>query len=601
MPGLNDVVSQMRQTLAVTDPDLDTSTGTTTRKILDVVGEAAAEAYIDQHLITYQYDIDAKSEADLDEFCAMFGIIRYGARRATGSVIFSRGQGDLTQPLLIPVNTQVGTGTATVVTVVPAFMDNGVRSISVPVMAVLGGLSGNVGAGLLTNLLTPVQGITDVTNIQPITGGTPQESDTALRARWRRTAFRNLAGVEQMYLGIANDDDNVFNANVVGSSKRHREQVQVVGGSAVSTLAGAAFIYPDSAVFGPNIDAGDVLLRDHDYKFDAGANPPIVQTLATTYPSVDGAINQFEGAIMDLDFEYQPKASRNDPSQNIFNRVDVYVAGKRAREAVQSVIFSQNKRFSPAYGDLYSSVRFVREDDTSPQVNNVFIPLAYGPILSVPPTLSVEGQPTYVLGTDYWVVHEDSSFGYTPTSLFGLEWNAANLPPSGAIFVIGDSGDYTYNDVVLRVQTNIEAARLLGTDVKVHQAKQIGLRFNLAVVYSPGYSQDAVNEQIREALVALLTNFVFGTVLQASDVLQFVHNVQGVDNVRFLHQTDDSANYAMQRVVNGVVTHTYASTEGRAIDIPFADNEIPVFDSVGGGTTVNTPRIKAQNSFGVAG
>jgi hypothetical protein len=45
--SINDVVSQMRASLAVTDPDLDTSAGTTTRKIMDAVSESFVEAYLD--------------------------------------------------------------------------------------------------------------------------------------------------------------------------------------------------------------------------------------------------------------------------------------------------------------------------------------------------------------------------------------------------------------------------------------------------------------------------------------------------------------------------------------------------------------------------
>jgi hypothetical protein len=58
---VNDIVSRMRAALSLSEPDLDTTVGTPTRKILDAVGEVIAEAYVDRSLLTYQYDIDSKT------------------------------------------------------------------------------------------------------------------------------------------------------------------------------------------------------------------------------------------------------------------------------------------------------------------------------------------------------------------------------------------------------------------------------------------------------------------------------------------------------------------------------------------------------------
>lgn len=73
----------MRSALAVTDPDLDTSVGTTTRKILDAVAESIAESYLDQHMLSYTYDIDSKTEGDLDSFTQTIGgISRLAGKRS---------------------------------------------------------------------------------------------------------------------------------------------------------------------------------------------------------------------------------------------------------------------------------------------------------------------------------------------------------------------------------------------------------------------------------------------------------------------------------------------------------------------------------------
>ena len=86
------------------------------------------------------------------------------------------------------------------------------------------------------------------TNLSPTSGGTNTETDAALIERFKKTVFRSMAGTADMFMGVAledttpdnPDDETATQATVIGSSKRWREQVQVVmGGSgleAVSTI-----------------------------------------------------------------------------------------------------------------------------------------------------------------------------------------------------------------------------------------------------------------------------------------------------------------------------------------------------------------------------
>jgi len=64
----DDIVTQMRDALLISDPEVDTSVGTPLRKILDAVGNSLADAYVENHLLSYAYDIDSKIDADLDAF-----------------------------------------------------------------------------------------------------------------------------------------------------------------------------------------------------------------------------------------------------------------------------------------------------------------------------------------------------------------------------------------------------------------------------------------------------------------------------------------------------------------------------------------------------
>lgn len=636
MPAFNDIVSQMRAALALADPDLDTSTGTTSRKILDVVAESIAESYLDQHMLSYQYDIDAKFGDDLDQFCQIVGgIVRYGAKRATGTVVFTRSAQDAASTLLILVNTQIATSTSpqvSVTTITPAFMDIGVRTVVVPVQAVDGGAQGNVGAGTLNVLLSPVQGVQGVTNVAPLSGGAAQETDDQLRLRWKQTAFRNIAGSEQFYLGLARadgfkHDPGCTMANVIGASKTYREQVQITSGSAQSQADDVVYAYPTSSVLGADIDGSDVAVRDQDYSFDTTTTPPTIHNL--------GGLT--EGGIYDLVYEYVPVDSRNDGANGITNRIDIWCNGVRPVGAVQSIIFDSTKRFSSVSTDALYYQKFVRPDGTHPGTYgggsmtkaNAFIPLAWGPIVTLPPTLSVAATtyfmatPDHPIGTTdgsgnvyaYQMVHMDGPFGWTPQSLFGIEWDLDHLPPTHSVIVVGEQdsidgtvvSDYTYNEVPRSIQQDIENWRLTGTDAKVHQAKLQNLRFNLAVILDPKVGRSSALGQIATALSSYCSSLAFDSTVQVGEALRAVLNCSAVTNARFLSANDFPGSWTystrnnfptgIQKIVAGVVATTYVDTNGRPMDVTFGDAELVAFDSLGGGNP-GEPSVRAQNTFG---
>lgn len=608
MASQTEIVSQMIAGLAVTDPELDTSTGSVTRKILDVAAEAISEAYIDNHLLSYQYDIDSKIDADLDAFVQLFGLARYAARRATGTVTFSRTVA--TDLVAIPINSQVNsTATAVdtgdqiaVLTMSTGILDIGDLSVTVPVQAIQAGPDGNLAANTLTAMATPTTGVIAVTNTNALTGGAFQETDLELRDRWKKTVFRSMAGTESMFLGIATNDADCTSANVVGATKRRREQVQVASGVAQSTAADVFYTYSSGQMVGKDIDNGDMALPAVHYTWDTGSNPPrIVITDTAGYP---------DGTLLDLDFAYVPKASRNDPSNNITNRVDVWCAGNRPVSAAQTVVFRNTLGFSASSSSLYYNVNYLRPDGTNPAVGNIFVPLAWGPIITVPNQMTIGGtiyglaDATHPLGTvsgtityAYQIVHESTAFGWSPTSRFGLEWDAAHQPTANSVFSITDG--YTYNDVPSAIQKEIDRWRLVGVDAKAHQARNIFLKFNLAIIYDYKVDQGVTSQAIDSAISNFLGSLGFDAVVQASDILQVVHNVPGVDAVRFLYGADISGyvsgtpnlfTVGIQRIVNGAVTQSYVDTNGRAKDVILGDDQVPAF-----GASVQI--AKAENTW----
>ena len=605
MASLTEIVAAIRANLAQSDPELDTNVGSPTRKIIDAVAESISEAYIDSHMLSYQYDIDSKIGSDLDAFCALFGIYRLAARRASGSVTFSR-TGSLTQTAFIPINTQINSNTTPFVsylTLSGAVMAQGVSSVTVPVQAILAGPEGNLGPGSLTRIASPLAGVSSVNNTEAITGGDVQEEDSELRNRFKATVFRSLAGTEQMYLGIALSDTDCVAANVVGASKRRREQLQIASGEAISTIDDAAYVYPTSVFAGTNIDAGELFLEGYDYDWDTSAIPPkIVVVNAGSMP---------DDLVVELDFEYTPIASRNDPSSGIVHKVDVWCAGSGPQTSIQSVIFDSTRTFNATPLDRLLNTTYLRLDGTNPTVGNVFIPLAYGPIISIPDNLEIGGDTYGRVGSGaivdfpdvFQIVHKDGPEGYSSTSIFGIEFDSGNLPAQGSPFVVGENDSYIYNAIPTRVQDGIDRWRLVGIDALAHAAKSLELRFNLAVMYDRGQLPATVDSAIDTALATFVGQLGIGGTLQTSDILRTVANVPGVDAVRFLSGVEDVPGFvyanrntydvAIQLLIDGAVAETYCSTAGWAQDLFFGDDEFPVFSDA-------VKDLRAANTFGVA-
>lgn len=604
MASQGDIVNQMIAVLAASEPDLDTSVGSVTRKILDAAAAQISGASLDSQMLAYQYDINAMAGSALDAFVQTIGgLSRYPATRASGTVTFSRATA--TDVVTVPIGTQVATADGSVVaqTLTTGILGAGALSVTVPVQAVLTGPGGDAAAGSLTQLMTPVSEVTAVTNVSALTGGANQETDTQLQARWKATAFKNMAGTAQMFLGIALNDPQCTAANVVDGATRRREQLQIASGSATSTVSDAQYVYPSGQVVGRDIDNGDVAAPGIQYTWNSAANPPVVQVIDTSYfPN---------GELIDVSFLYMDQASRNSATAGIYSRIDVWCAGTRPRNASATVKFSNAILFSGSSTSNWYNADFVCQDGSLPEVGNSFIPLPWGPIITVPATLVVNGV-TYGLATPanpmgstangvqyaYRVVHRTGAFGWSPYSDFGLEWEDSPQPPVGTPITISD--DYTFNDVPYAIQTALENWRLAGQDVLAHQGITITLRFNLAVIYDPSVSQSVTRAAINTALANYLSQLGFNSRVYPSSVLQVVENTPGVVASRFLTGADypgyvsatpNNYNVGIQAIVGGLAVTSYVDSGGNPTDIEFGDNMLPAF----GATVLVT---KAPNTMG---
>lgn len=717
VPQRQSIVSQMIQGLQLSEPALDTTIGSPIRNLLDVVSEAISEAYADQFLLGYLYDIDSKAGPDLDNFVAVFGFTRYAAKRATGTITFSR-QTAATNDIFIPAGSQISTASTPPIifsTTVPVIFPIGQTSINVPIQAAIGGSNGNVSAGTITQPITSLGAISVITNQNGLSGGVGPESDDQLRARFEATVFRALTGTEQMFLATALDDPDVTNANVVGATLTFSERIQLSSGAGASSVQDLKYFYANTSYLGTDIFNGDIFTPGSQYsiatfslatpgivsattsgsggtltgptgfqygvtartpagetpigtlsttvttsggttssnslswtavpnafsygvyqKIGSGAVLFLTQVTGTTYidtgaltaagapPTVNTTASapivqsldptNVPDGVYDLQYNYLPVSSRNDPVNKITNRIDVYCNGIRSIEATQVTSFSEALVFNGTTTDPTYRLNFERDDGSTPVNGNYFIPFAYSPVND--PALSNEiiiGPNVYVLGTDFWLVNDITAFGLGPLSKSGIEWKSAangsiDVPTVGAQINL----DYSFNQIPLSVQKAIQNWRLVTTDIMVHQAKQLNLNVYLGVILqNASFSPSSVLSQISTAIETYLASISFAGVVQVSQIIAVVQAVTGVVAVRLLTSADSSqvlfgtgsfnggnasTHYAIQSMNDaGAVIETFASDVSgqiaRATDVLLTQDTLANLNDV-------YISLLAQNTFG---
>jgi uncharacterized phage protein gp47/JayE len=157
------------------------------------------------------------SGVDLDSWMMDFGLVRLPATFSTGIVTFSRFAANL--PATIPVGTIIKTSGGTLSFSVveddtlsiwqPSFpgyvMPIGVNSVDVPVACATGGSLGNVLAGAINVIATPLPGVDQVSNATPLIDGIDAENDQSFRGRFPNyLASRSRATTTAVRSAIAN-------------------------------------------------------------------------------------------------------------------------------------------------------------------------------------------------------------------------------------------------------------------------------------------------------------------------------------------------------------------------------------------------------------
>lgn len=164
---------------ATTNKVTDFNRGSVIRTMLEATAAEIEELYLQMYLGT--------KEAIPVSVFTTFGFNRQAAESAGGTIRFSTGGSLASSVIPIPLGTVVRVpGTSlTYATTVASSIAIGNSYVDVLVAAQASGLAGNVGADLITELVTPVAGVASVTNPSPFVNGRDVETDDERRVRFQ--------------------------------------------------------------------------------------------------------------------------------------------------------------------------------------------------------------------------------------------------------------------------------------------------------------------------------------------------------------------------------------------------------------------------------
>jgi len=255
--------------------------------------------------------------------------------------------------------------------------------------------------------------------------------------------------------------------------------------------------------------------------------------------------------IVLFEHSYISTESRNDWDRKVLNCVDVYINGSNsitANAVIPRPPATQNIFVAATGNRLYiNNFRRVNDPERRPVAGNVFTPLFWQPTVDLPDTITTSDA-IYTKGTHYWAVEDVTELSNTVRARNGIEWSMgtpgqaesdSNEGPFTAPKITGSIDDaisingYIYDKNVIDLQTALEGNKQVTTDVLAHRSKTRFFKFDVTIMYASQSASSDVNLAIQYYLSNYLSSQYFGSVIQLSDILQVIHNVSGVDNVRW--------------------------------------------------------------------
>lgn len=355
--------------------------------------------------------------------------------------------------------------------------------------------------------------------------------------------------------------------------------------------------------------------------------------------TVDGQSISFSDNIFLFEHTYLSRASRNDATRGIYNCVDVYVNGEMPQVSSSEEPFpSASMTFVGDSGNIAYYKNYVRTaTNENPLVGNRLHVFYHQPMVEMVGTSITINEEVYkeakyvhpndtskawttivyyndeedayykdeafTLGNEgerahYFVIKDTSTNGGTVRARNGIEWLASVTVPQGTSFNV----DYKHDLSIWQLQGVMDRSKQITTDVLVHSTNYRYLRLYITVMYSPGFTESTVDLQIASSVSAFLNTQYYGSTIQMSDLLQVVHNTNGVDNVRWTYEDPVLDDYDPQHKIESVTKYgdsfsTRAFYDG---DFILNDDELPALPNIDNGDAIENALVivrKAQNTW----
>ena len=238
-----------------------------------------------------------------------------------------------------------------------------------------------------------------------------------------------------------------------------------------------------------------------------------------------------EGDVVWYQHSYCSVDSRNEPAQNIVNRVDVYSDG-------------QNIQLQTLMGQ----VAFVKADDTlcstlwdsnggHPVEGQMLLHIPVAPVTGAPSNITVDGA-SYT-AADYTLYKTQGNTRGSIQEESWLGWNpGSSLPVAGSFW----TGSFPVNQVVSATQTLLDANKQIGTDILAHQAHTVGLTVNLLVELESGVNPQTAYTNIVSALADYVDSLSYGDWVRVNQLVKTVLTVTGVQDCQLNTASENTIN-----------------------------------------------------------
>ena len=655
--------------LAATDPQLSTALGTPVRKLIEAVANELSSLSSDINATSTLYSLNAVSGQDLDYLVGQFGFTRQEARAARGMIRFTRDNGDAVlqvpygaQFYKPPTSTSPAVSFQTT-----SYQElaQGVLVAEVPVVCTTLGSIGNVAANTVTRS-TGFSSYISCSNDEAMTGGRDAESDEQLRTRFLETVFRNESSTRDQYIALASANKTVSRVNLVGQSARYSEVVQASkpSSSVIASVTDEKFnvdvrrVIDTSSRYWVTLTESERILGSGEYTVSVDGktvtfqdqfttetvgptSPQVVLRLAHTNisnvtvtlvsdPSVslvagiDYTLDAVNGTItvkadsayiqtgdalavsyyyspvnvgefVTIEFDYASLHNRDT-----LKSVDVWVDGTEPTLVTDVQYIDTTNLITSANTDTWE-----KADGNNPTVDNIYIPLAYRPLMSgdtMIRAISMGVSQMLVSGVYFNPIWDVSDVRGTQGSLRSIDAIEliGSVTDGGTTFTFSGSAPdypsikvnnntpiaipYYYDASIERIQTLLDQQSVVTSDTLVHEAKTRRFNVYLTLMFS-AWPKDVVIQRVQDAVSDWMGKLPFGTTIQISDIETVAANVPGVDNVRLATANDaannkiGSTNVGAYGVVefqrdNTTIVPFGASQYNHTTDIVMAQNEV---------------------------